>query len=145
MRALFTIIFFMLTFSKAFACSCFEEDLSVEKRIESHESVVQVKTQSREIVTTGRGEYYKTKVSVIKFSKGVSTLKEYYLMTETENSSSCGGPPPDLDQELLVYAWKQDGGLLYSGGCSTYSSISHKHTEKEINEINEHLKKGGGT
>ncbi len=123
------------------ACSCFTGDSSLKANIRSHKALVWVKTLSREKVTTGRGEYYKTKVSIIKFWKGESTFEKYYIMTETEESSSCGGPPPILEDELLVYAWAQEGELLYTGGCSSYSSINLESTKKEVKKIDELFEK----
>ena len=138
------LLFIFLTFSVtgAFACSCIVKDPSLKASIRSHVALAQVKTLSREKVMTGRGEYYKTKVSIVKFWKGNSNLQEYFLLTETEESSSCGGPAPVLGEELLVFAWAQDEGYLYSGGCSSYSSVNHEHTKSEIEKIKKNFGKG---
>lgn len=138
------LLFMFLIFSVkgAFACSCIVKDPSLKASIRSHVSLAQVKTLSRERVVTGRGEYYKTKVSIVKIWKGNANLQEYFLLTETEESSSCGGPAPALGEELLVFAWAQDEGYLYSGGCSPYSPVNQENTKSEIEQINKYFSKG---
>jgi hypothetical protein len=143
MRMSKVLLFIFLTFSAtgAIACSCISKDPSLKASIRSHTSLAQVKTLSREKVVTGRGEYYKTKVSIVKFWKGNANLQEYFLLTETEESSSCGGPAPVLGEEFLVFAWAQDEGFLYSGGCSSYSPVSLESTKSQIKQINKYFNK----
>ena len=140
MQKIILAIAFMLFSSGTIACSCVVSDPSFKATIRSHEALVWVKTLSREKVTTGRGEYYKTKVSIVEFWKGDSSFGEYYVMTETEESSSCGGPPLNLEDELLVYAWAQEGGLLYTGGCSSYSPVNLESTKNEIKKLNKYFR-----
>lgn len=142
MSKVLLFIFLIFSIKGAFACSCIVEDPSLKASIRSHVSLVQVKTLSREKVVTGRGEYYKTKVSIVKFWKGNANLQEYFLLTETEESSTCGDPAPALGEELLVFAWAQDEGYLYSGGCSSYSPVNQEHTKNKIEQINKYFSKG---
>ncbi|WHI50440.1 hypothetical protein P3339_18655 [Microbulbifer sp. MLAF003] len=119
----------------------FVDDTSLEARIRSHEALVHVKTLSREKIETGRSEYWKTKVEVIKFWKGDADLKEYFVMIEIGESGSCGNPAPTLEYEFLAFVWAQDSEYLYTGGCSCYSSINIESTKKEMKKIDEYFGK----
>ncbi len=70
--------------------------------------------------------YYKSRIRLTKVWKLEGDEKVLTIRTATE-MNSCGGPPPKVGDEYLVFSHAILSGSHSTGGCSHFSSIENKN------------------
>jgi hypothetical protein len=117
-------VFFCLISLNAFACSCFNSPETLIKEFSRYDAIF-LATSENVLKSSGdwTTAFYKTKMDVHKVCKGDAVTVSEFIKTDIE-SNSCGGRPPEIGNEFLVFAYLNDNGLYSTGGCSTFIDLT---------------------
>lgn len=122
LKTLFAL--FSLISLNTFACSCFNSSETLKEEFSRYDAIF-LATSENVVKSSGdwAAAFYKTKMDVHKVWKGDAVTVSEFIRTNDE-SNSCGGPPPTIGNEFLVFAYLSDDGLYSTGGCSTFIDLT---------------------
>ncbi|UTA48337.1 hypothetical protein L1F30_02045 [Simiduia sp. 21SJ11W-1] len=111
----------------AFACSCFSDAKSMSEVIDSQVAVFSGVILQTELIENEWNEaYYKSRLKLTAVWKLESDEKVVTIRSATE-ISSCGGPPPKVGDEYVVFSHAILGGAHSTGACSQFSNIENRN------------------
>jgi len=122
----FVIICFIPSMNVS-ACSCLGDAKTMREVIDSQVAVFSgVILQTETIEGDWNEAYYKSRVQLTKVWKLEGDEKVVTIRSATE-INSCGGPPPTIGDEYIVFSHAVLDGVHATGGCSHYSNIESKN------------------
>jgi len=111
----------------AFACSCFSDAKTMPEVIDSQVAVFSGVILQTELLEGEWNEaYYKSRVRLTAVWKLESDEKVVAIRSATE-LNSCGGPPPKVGDEYIVFSHAILDGAHSTGGCSQFFNIENKN------------------